>query len=96
MNVHNFMADCQYEFDDIKTRIRMKLLRRDVNLNIIGIAPFIEVVEDNILIVFYVDLGYVNRVNIGFYINNEHLKVWQLSKKDVIKKLLDMGEINFL
>lgn len=94
MDVYNCMRDCQYEFDDIKTRIKMKLLRRDVNLNIMEIAPFIDAVEDNLLIVFYVDLGYVNRVNIGFYISNEHLRVWHISKKDVIEKLLDMGNMN--
>lgn len=93
MDVYNFMADCQYEFDDIKTRIKTKLLRRDINLNVMGIAPFIEAANDNLLIVFYVDLGVINSVNIGFYINNEHLRLWHISKKDIIDKLLDTTDI---
>ena len=62
MDIYNFMTNCQYEFDDIKTRIKAKLLRRDDNLNIMDVAPFIDAAEDNLLIVFYVDLGYVNNI----------------------------------
>ena len=89
MDIYDFMEDCQYEFDDIKTKIRIKLIKRDVNLNIMSIAPFIDAINDNLLIVFYVDLGMVNSVNVGFYINNEHLRLWHISKKDVIENLLD-------
>lgn len=91
MDIYDFMEDCQYEFDDIKTKIRMKLLKRDINLGIMKTAPFIDAIDDNLLIVFYVDLGNVNRVNIGFYINNEHLRLWHISKKDVIENLLVTG-----
>ena len=91
MDIYNFTEDCQYEFDDIKTRIRMKLLKRDVNPNIMKTAPFIDAIDDNLLIVFYVDLGNVNGVNIGFYINNEHLRLWHISKKEVIESLLVTG-----
>ncbi|MBQ2744585.1 MAG: hypothetical protein IJF37_03075 [Lachnospiraceae bacterium] len=93
MDIYNFMTNCQYEFNDIKTRIKAKLLRRDDNLNIMDVAPFIDAAEDNLLIVFYVDLGYVNKVNIGFYINNEHLRIWRISKNDVIKILLNLDSL---
>lgn len=91
MDIYNFTEDCQYEFDDIKTRIRMKLLKRDVNPNIMKTAPFIDAIDDNLLIAFYVDLGNVNGVNIGFYINNEHLRLWHISKTEVIEILLVTG-----
>ena len=56
MEVHNFMEDCQYEFDDIKARIQIRLLKRDVNLNIMNVAPFIDAINDNLLIVFYISI----------------------------------------
>ncbi len=94
MDTYNFMTTCQYEFDDIKTRIKIKLLQRDDNLNIMQIAPFIEAIEDNLLIVFYVDLGKINHVNIGFYISNEHLRLWHITKREVIETLLDANNMN--
>lgn len=94
MNMYDFMEDCQYDFDDIKARIRTKLIKRDDNINIMRIAPFIDAVDDNLLIVFYVDLGQINQVNLGFYINNEHLRLWHISKKDIIDKLLCKGNVD--
>ena len=94
MNIYDFMEDCQYDFDDIKARIRTKLIKRDDNINIMRIAPFIDAIDDNLLIVFYVDLGQVNHINLGFYINNEHLRLWHISKNDIIDKLLYKGNVD--
>ena len=73
-----------YEFEDIKKRIRPRLLKRDQNLRHLKNAPYIDIKRRNLILVFYVDLGIINGINMGFCISNEHIRDWHITIKELI------------
>ncbi len=77
-----------YEFQDIRTKIRPRLLRRDKNKDCIKKVPYIDITDENLLVVFYVELGVVNNIDIGFYISNKHLRMWNITRQQLIKEVV--------
>ena len=42
------------------------------------------------ILVFYVGVGMVNGVEMGFYITNEHLELWDMTAMDLFEDMVKM------
>ena len=77
-----------YEFEDIKSKIRPRLLKKDSHCVHIKKVPYIDTTGESILVVFYVELGKVNNIDIGFYISNKHLKMWNVTIQELLDEIV--------
>ena len=77
-----------YEFEDIRASIRPRLIKRDSCQVQIKKVPYIGTVSEKLLVVFYVELGRVNNMDIGFYISNKHLKMWNISMQELLDSVV--------
>lgn len=77
-----------YDFEDIKTKIRPVLLRRDESLRSVKKVPYIDIIQHNLLLVFYVELGKVNNISLGFCVSNKHLQMWNITIDELIEATL--------
>ena len=77
-----------YDFEYIKKKIRPLLLRRDESLRSVKKVPYIDITQHNLVLVFYVELGKVNNINLGFCVSNKHLQTWNISVDELIDATL--------
>lgn len=77
-----------YEFEDIRAKIRPRLINKDSCQVQIKKVPYIGTISENLLVVFYVELGKVNNINIGFYITNKHLKMWNVTMQELLDEVV--------
>ena len=74
-----------YDFQDIKARVRLRLIKADSSMVQIKKVPYMNIEHKNLRLVFYVELGRVQNVDIGFYISNKHLKMWNISIEQLLE-----------
>lgn len=77
-----------YEYDDIRERVELRLVRNNDNDELMNTMPCVDFGQLNALLVFYVRLGVVNGVELGFYITNDHMKLWDISAMKLFEDMI--------
>ena len=76
------------EYQEIREKVELRLTRKFEDKKLMEQMPCVDFGEMGMLLVFYVRLGVINGVEIGFYINNNHLELWDMSAMELFEDMV--------
>ena len=79
-----------HKYDDIRERVELRLVKGFEDKGIMEQIPCVEFNGMGMILVFYVGVGMVNGVEMGFYITNEHLELWDMTAMDLFEDMVKM------
>ncbi len=74
------------DFDTLKTKVLMKLVHADSNHDLLTEIPYVKFLD--LAVIFYLLLEKNEDGQMTLLINNEHLKLWNISKKELFRLAL--------
>ncbi len=81
------LSEMIYEYEDIRKNIELRIIRKCSD-ELVNMMPCIEFGALDMLLVFYVRLGVISDVEIGFYINNDHLTLWDMTAMKLFEDMV--------
>lgn len=81
-----FSTDQLTDFEPLKTKVLMKLVHADSNHDLLAEIPYVKFLD--LAVIFYLLLEKNDDGQMTLLINNEHLKLWNISRKELFRLAL--------